>query len=54
MSGRICDKCGKKKDVQGGKTCENGHFICKTCVNETLGLLSGSRTKCPLCQKQLH
>lgn len=28
MPKRRCDACGKEKDVSGGKTCENGHFIC--------------------------
>jgi len=32
MSERVCDKCGKKKDQLGGKTCSNGHFICKSCA----------------------
>ena len=31
MPERVCDSCGKKKDVGGGKTCENGHFLCKAC-----------------------
>jgi len=53
MSTRICDKCGKSKDISGGKTCENGHFICKSCVWETSGFLSGPRESCPLCHKKL-
>jgi len=27
MSRRICDACSKGKDMHGGRTCENGHFI---------------------------
>lgn len=33
MEQRVCDCCGKKKDVSGGKTCERGHFICSVCRN---------------------
>ncbi len=54
MSERVCDKCGKKKKVEGAKTCQNSHFICKSCVQETIGLFSGSRTQCPLCKKALR
>jgi hypothetical protein len=54
MAERTCDNCGKKRNVEGGKTCENGHFICKNCVRETVGLLSGSRTQCTLCKKPLR
>lgn len=45
-SRRICDKCGKEKDIQGGKTCENGHFICHSCVYYHI--------HCPLCGKRLR
>ena len=54
MSTRICDKCGKPKEVSGGKTCEKGHFICKSCVSETIGVFSGAREICPLCHKKLR
>jgi NMD protein affecting ribosome stability and mRNA decay len=57
MSKRICDVCGKEKDVAGGKTCENGHFICKDCYWKTAGLsgLISSPTKyCPICGKPLR
>lgn len=54
MSKRICDSCGKKKNVKGGKTCTNGHFICKKCVYETQGaIFGGPRKQCPLCKKPL-
>jgi len=26
MAERICDACGKKKKLEGGKTCEKGHL----------------------------
>ncbi len=26
---RICDACGQKKELRGGKTCERGRFVCK-------------------------
>jgi hypothetical protein len=54
MSKRTCDKCGKEKDVNGGKTCEKGHFICKSCVRETAGIFSSERSSCPLCHKKLR
>ncbi|MDD3427852.1 MAG: hypothetical protein PHR42_02795 [Caldisericia bacterium] len=56
MAERICDCCGKKKDVEGGKTCENGHFICKSCVYELIGFLGIGpvRTTCPICHKPLR
>jgi hypothetical protein len=47
MSQRTCDACGKTKELQGGKTCDKGHFICKQCVG-TSGFLSSARTKCPI------
>ena len=55
MPKRICDACGREKDVQGGKICENGHFICKDCVWSAPGLLGpGERKTCPLCGKHLR
>ena len=56
MPKRICDACGKEKDVKGGKVCPNGHFICKDCVwsGPLPGLLSGPRKICPLCEKALR
>lgn len=54
MAKRICDVCGKEKDVDGGKTCEKGHFICKSCSYEH-GLLGPSAKKyCPLDKKPLR
>ena len=51
MPKRTCDACGKEKDVSGGKTCENGHFVCNSCCN--MGAFSSSRSTCPLCKKSL-
>jgi hypothetical protein len=51
MATRVCDACGKKKELSGGKTCENGHFICSSC--KSLGGWGGTRTQCPLCKKPL-
>ena len=49
---RICDSCGKEKDIMGGKTCQEGHFICKTCVSLSVrvvdALIFGSKPTCPL------
>lgn len=57
MPKRICDACGKERDVRGGKVCSNGHFICADCVygSGVLQQLFGpTRTSCPLCNKALH
>ena len=51
MSKRYCDSCGKEKELKGGKTCENGHFICADCVYG--GFFGSTKTTCPLCQKPL-
>jgi len=53
MPKRICAKCGKEKEISGGKVCEKGHFICKSCVWETAGFFSNERRICPLCSKRL-
>ena len=52
MATRICDVCGKKKDLSGGKTCEKGHFVCAGC--KYMGPFSGNRTQCPICKKPLR
>lgn len=55
MPKRICASCGKEKDVQGGKTCDNNHFICRDCVWSAPALLGpGERKSCPLCKKLLR
>ena len=51
MATRVCDACGKKKELSGGKTCEKGHFICSSCCNMGWGSI---RKQCPLCKKPLH
>lgn len=28
MAKRICDACGKNKELEGGKTCEKGILFC--------------------------
>ncbi len=53
MPKRTCAACGKEKDVEGGKTCENGHFICKEDIWKNAGLLSGPLKTCPLDKKPL-
>lgn len=45
MSDRVCDKCGKKKPLLGGKACSDGHFICKSCAEY--------HVHCPLCRHTL-
>lgn len=54
MSKRICVKCGKEKELKGGKICEKGHFVCKECTYESWGLIfSDTLKKCPVCEKPL-
>jgi hypothetical protein len=50
---RICDVCGVKKKLEGGKTCENGHFICYTDRN-TGFFGGGGKTVCPICKAPLR
>lgn len=54
MAERVCDCCGRKRQVSGGRVCEKGHFVCVCCVSETIGILSGARTQCPLCKRRLR
>lgn len=54
MAERVCDSCGKKRSLEGGKSCEKGHFICKTCVYQGSGILFTREKKtCPLCKTRL-
>ena len=50
---RICDACGKEKELQYGKTCSSGHFICSSCRGYT-NMLSIPRKTCPICKKDLR
>ncbi len=54
MGQRTCDNCGEAKDLKDGKTCENGHFVCKHCVWKSAGFFSGPMKYCPLCEKALR
>jgi len=54
MSERVCDSCGKEKNVQGGKTCENGHFICKDCIYSRISMFDSAHKVCPLDNKPLR
>ena len=51
MSTRRCDACGKEKDLRGGKTYSNEHFICKDCVWS--GGWFSPRKACPFMWKTL-
>ena len=54
MAKRVCDMCGKEKELHGGKTCEKGHFVCKQCVWADSGVFtSNEKKKCPICEKPL-
>ncbi len=52
MPKRICDSCGKEKELRGGKTCENSHFVCSDCVYG--GFFGPTKSVCPLCRKTLR
>jgi len=52
MAKRICDICGKNKDMESGKTCENGHFVCRGC--RKIGVFDSGITKCPICKTKLR
>jgi RNA polymerase subunit RPABC4/transcription elongation factor Spt4 len=51
MSTRVCDKCGKEKDISHGATCEKGHFLCRECKYHYSG---DKRKSCPICEKPLR
>jgi len=51
MPKRICDVCGKNKEVKDAKTCEKGHFVCYGCRN--VGVFNSGRTICPICKTKL-
>lgn len=46
MGSRVCDNCGKTKEVSGGKTCSKGHFVCHSCAS--------GHVHCPLCGHTLR
>lgn len=54
MATRICDVCGKKKDLSGGKTCEKSHFVCSGCKSAGPWSLAYDKTQCPICKKPLR
>ena len=55
MAKRVCDGCGKERDLQGGRTCEQGHFICKECVWKGSNLFTSMEKKqCPFCKSPLR
>jgi hypothetical protein len=53
MAERICSACGHEKNISGGKTCEKGHFICKSCVYSGV-IIIDERKVCPVCEKPLR
>jgi hypothetical protein len=54
MSKRVCAKCGKNKDVEGGLVCEKGHFICHGCSGKAAGIFfDHTLSKCPVCRTKL-
>jgi len=53
MAERLCDVCGKKKNMEGGKTCQKSHFICKDCVYSGVILIS-EKKYCPIDKTPLR
>jgi hypothetical protein len=54
MAKRVCSSCGKEKELEGGKICEKGHFICKQCVYKGSDLIfTYEKNKCPVCKSKL-
>lgn len=54
MPKRVCDTCGKKKDLSGGATCARGHFICRSC-RKIKGFFKDTwKRKCPICKTSLR
>lgn len=53
MPERTCDSCGKRRSVEGGRTCERGHFLCKSCVYSGVIFIS-EKQSCPICRKPLR
>jgi hypothetical protein len=53
MAERICDVDGRKESLEGGKTCESGHFICKKHVYSGV-ILIDEKKRCPICKKPLR
>lgn len=51
MKERICDNCGKSKKLEGGKTCDSGHFMCYDCRD--VGFFSSGKSQCPICKGKL-
>ena len=49
---KICDICGKTVDPPGGKTCELGHFTCRSCVMG--GPSPQPRKYCLLCHTTMQ
>ncbi len=55
MPSRICDACGRDRALDGGRTCEKGHFVCKDCVYKgTTFLVNAEKKICPICKNPLR
>lgn len=53
MAERVCDVDGKKEHIEGGRTCESGHFICKKHVYSGV-IVIHEKKSCPICKKPLR
>jgi hypothetical protein len=52
MAKRLCVVCNKEKDMEGGKICEEGHFVCEADINSWIP--GNRRTVCPLDKTKLR
>jgi hypothetical protein len=53
MAERICAVDGKKKNIEGGKICEKGHFICRDHVYSGV-IIIDERKCCPIDKTPLR
>ena len=53
MAKRTCVKCGKEKELEGGKICEKGHFVCSSCKSGYGFFGNADLSKCPVCKTKL-
>jgi len=51
---RSCAACGKEKELEGGKICEKGHFVCSACIGHPGIIFDDRRKKCPLDGTKLN
>lgn len=52
MASKYCTKCGKDRDIKGGKFCPNDHFVCGDHVKTSM--MHIPVRDCPVCGKRLQ